>query len=789
MVRERRFAFEGMWSTVADLSSFPIGLAVSFDYLVYVEGSNHLIHPEDLEYFQSMLTDMPGIQQHFVVRLIAQEGPVKQLTGQGIFFDLDARPTDDAASRLAGRSEGHSPGRALQEYKALMESVIQSDIVALSVLRPVYTATGEVYDFEWVMANKLLKAIMQGREVVGRRYTDVFPAAAKDSALTLLRRVLVTGEREANEVYYENFHVKGWLRQVYVRAHGYVIVSEEDITLEKKKQEQILQMNQQLAQRARKQYQELFGSIDQGFALVQMLYDMAGTAVDFIYLQVNPAFEKVTGLTGLVGRTLTASGTAHATAWVKAYQQVVSTQAPLRMVMPDDEQETKYYEVYAFPTGDPAVCTVAVLLSDITVRQTAARQLQALNEQLQQMDHAKTRFFSNVSHEFRTPLTLIQAPLQDVLRADSGLQAEHRRALAVTERSVLRLQKLVNNLLDFSRVEAGRLEALFQPTRLGEFTGEIAANFQPLMERAGLKLTVKADNLAEPLYVNRDMWEKIVLNLLSNAFKFTHHGKIEVRMREKKFNVQLIVRDTGIGIHPQELPRIFERFYRQENVKARTYEGSGIGLALVRELVELHSGTIKVKSEEGKGTAFTVTLPKGKAHLPARQIFETSSRLADGHSSVAFLQEAAGWLSDTPTDHPRTTKGSRPLIFVVEDNADMRAYLADTLSSQYHVMTANHGKMVLDLLGKGHRPSLIVSDVMMPELDGHGLVNALQNHAVFAQIPVILLSAHSSEEAMVNAMKGGATDYLEKPFSSRKLHAFIEARLRRSVGNGDARRH
>ena len=785
IVRHRCLAFEGAWSLVTDPSShclFPIWLPVSFDYLVHVEGTNHLIYPDDLDAFRTMLEDVSGTSQIFSVRLIAQEGYIKQLSGRGAFFGVEearvATPStrEEAPPRPTSVGPG-SPSHALQEYKMLMESVIQSDIVALSVLRPVYTAAGAVEDFEWVIANKLLQAIVQGKNVIGLRYTEVFPAAEREGSLELLQRVLATGEREANEVYYENRHVKGWLRQVYVRAQGYVIVSAEDITLDKKKQEQILRMNAQLAQRARKQYQELFGSIDQGFALVQMLYDMAGNAVDVKYLQVNPAFEKVTGQTNVVGKTLTALETAHPQAWINAYQDVVSNQASIRLVIPGDSQETKYYEIYAFPTGERDGTTVAVLLSDVTLQQAAARQLQALNEQLQQMDRAKTRFFSNVSHEFRTPLTLIQAPLQDVLRADSGLPAEHRRALAMTERNVLRLQKLVNSLLDFSRVEAGRLDALFQPTRLADVTSEIVANFRPLMERAGLKLVVKSGQLVDPVYVNRDMWEKIILNLLSNAFKFTHQGKVTVTLRDKRFGVQVVVRDTGIGISRKELPRIFERFYRQENVNARTYEGSGIGLALVRELVELHGGTIKVKSEERKGTTFTVTLRKGKAHLPSRQIFETSSRLAESHSTAAFLQEATGWLSETPTDAVQDTKKDKPLIFVVEDNADMRTYLVDTLSPQYRVMPAHHGRNALDLLNKGILPSLIVSDVMMPELDGYGLVSALRENAAFAQIPVILLSAHIGEEAVIEGLHRGAIDYLEKPFSSRRLHAFIEARL------------
>ncbi|MBT1684996.1 ATP-binding response regulator [Dawidia soli] len=402
------------------------------------------------------------------------------------------------------------------------------------------------------------------------------------------------------------------------------------------------------------------------------------------------------------------------------------------------------------------------------------------------MDRAKTQFFSNVSHEFRTPLTLIQGPLQDVLRPESGLSADHRRTLSIAGRNVFRLLKLVNSLLDFSRVEAGRIDALFQPTRLGELTAEIAANFRPLFEHAGLKLVVKSDVPSEQIYVNRDMWEKIVLNLLSNAFKFTHQGKVEVKMRDKKFGVQLIVRDTGIGIPRKNQARIFERFYRQENARARTYEGTGIGLALVRELIELHGGTIKVKSEEGVGTTFTVTLRKGKAHLPARQIFETAARLGDADTATYFVEDAAGWLPQAPPESPASKKGgedTRPLILVVDDNIDMRAYLVNMLSPAYRLVSANHGRMALDLLGKGTRPALIVSDVMMPEVDGYGLVSALRNDPAYAGIPVILLSAYIGEEAAIEALNRGAVDFVEKPFSSRTLRAFIEARLRRRAAD------
>jgi signal transduction histidine kinase/CheY-like chemotaxis protein len=783
--------FGGPWQVTTEPLAqciSPVGLPVSFDYLVQVDDSNHLIYPDDLEAFQAIMEYSDDTPCEADIRLIAADGQVKSLQLRGMFretgTDLYGAPVDTDGTHHA------LPVRSLQEQQRLMEAVIQSDIVALSVVRAVPGPAGTVEDFEWVMANKLLMALAQGQQVVGRRYTEVFPSAAGNGVLEVMRRVLATGERESNEVYYENHNLRGWFRQVYVRSLNYVIVSAEDITLAKKKQEQIISMNRQLAQRAQEQYNVLFRSIDQGFAIVRMLYDQAGTPVDFVYLQVNPAFEKLTGLANVAGMSMRSLWHTDPQPWIRAYAQVITTQTPVRFVMPEGKEDPRYYEVYAFATGGPGAREVAVLLSDVTVRQASERQLHALNERLQEMDRAKTRFFGNVSHEFRTPLTLILGPLRDVIGQGTNLTPEQRQRLTIAERNVTRLQKLVNSLLDFSRIEASRLDAIYQPTRLAEFTAEIAANFRPLIEQAGLKFVVKADPLPEPAYVNRDMWEKIVLNLLSNAFKFTHQGKIEVRIREKKFYIQLIVRDTGIGIAARNMSRIFERFARFDNARGRAYEGTGIGLALVKELVEMHGGTIKVDSEEGQGTTFTVTIRKGKAHLRPRQVFETTGPLEGGASSALFVEEASGWLpeDDRRSARVQTRKSddARPLILVAEDNADMRSYLEDILLPEYHVVAASNGKTALEKINAGVLPALILSDVMMPEVDGYSLVSAVRNNPVSKDIPVILLSAYSGEDASVESLERGATDFMEKPFSARKLRAFIDARLKAAASRGPA---
>src|SRR5690606_9121401 len=253
---------------------------------------------------------------------------------------------------------------------------------------------------------------------------------------------------------------------------------------------------------------------------------------------------------------------------------------------------------------------------------TSARKVedeQKRADMLAELDRAKTIFFSNVSHELRTPLTLILGPVDALLqRADLDLHA--RQHLSYVHRSSLRLLKLVNTLLDFARLEGGRLQATYEPTDLAQLTLELSSTFRSTMESAGLTFEVQCESLSEVVYVDREMWEKIVLNLLSNAFKFTLEGGVSVALSQTSDGVRLQVRDSGVGIPASEIPRLFERFYRVPNAKGRSNEGTGIGLALVNELVRLHGGTLSVSSTEGVGSTFTVALPFGTSHLPAEHV-------------------------------------------------------------------------------------------------------------------------------------------------------------------------
>ncbi|MCG6204495.1 response regulator [Rhodopseudomonas sp. HC1] len=411
-------------------------------------------------------------------------------------------------------------------------------------------------------------------------------------------------------------------------------------------------------------------------------------------------------------------------------------------------------------------------------------------EALAEIDRAKTAFFSNVSHEFRTPLTLMLSPLEEVI-TQTGLSDDQQALLGIAHRNGLRLLKLVNTLLDFARIEAGRLTAHFRPVDLPAFTAELASNFRSAMDKAGLRLVIDAPPLPQPVYVDRDMWEKVVLNLLSNAFKFTFEGEVAVSVGASPDgrSAEIVVRDTGTGIPPEEIPYLFERFRRVEGARGRSIEGSGIGLALVQELVKLHSGSIRVESEIGRGSAFHVTLPFGTAHVPAGRPQPVSHQVSTNIRAQAYLDEAMGWLEGDggAADLPHASSAEdlglgirrdevRPRVLLADDNPDMRDYVVRLLGDSYEVEAVGDGVAALEAAWK-HRPDLVLSDIMMPRLDGLNLLKALRNDPRLSDVPVIFLSARAGEEAKVEGLEAGADDYLSKPFSARELLARVRSNL------------
>ncbi|MFI0502420.1 SpoIIE family protein phosphatase [Streptomyces albogriseolus] len=413
-------------------------------------------------------------------------------------------------------------------------------------------------------------------------------------------------------------------------------------------------------------------------------------------------------------------------------------------------------------------------------------------EELAELDRAKTTFFSNISHELRTPLTLIMGPVEELRTRLADAGEDVRTELDAIHRNGLRLGKLVNTLLDFSRIEAGRMQARYEPVELGAVTAELASVFRSAMERAGLTFEVDCPTLDEPVHVDRTMWEKVILNLLSNALKFTFEGTVRVAVRRSGPHAVVTVSDTGTGVPEAEMPRLFERFHRIENARSRSNEGSGIGLALVRELVALHGGTIGAESAEGKGTAITVRVPFGTAHLPEGSVVSEPAGARASAAADPYVHEALRWLpvsaagaaaDDGPEQteaaplgsHAGDTRSAR--VLVADDNADMREYLTRILTAGgYEVTAVTDGVEALDAVRR-RTPDLVVSDVMMPRLDGLELVTRLRGDSRTASVPVLLLSARAGQEASIEGLRAGADDYLVKPFAAAELLARVRANV------------
>lgn len=437
----------------------------------------------------------------------------------------------------------------------------------------------------------------------------------------------------------------------------------------------------------------------------------------------------------------------------------------------------RFFEYILSPIRENGrVVGLAGITRDVHDRKMAEEEREQLSEQLKTVDELKTAFFTNVSHELRTPLTLILGPLEEILRG--ALDASQRDTLETSRRNALRLQKLVNALLDFARTEAGRAKALFEPTDLARFTRDLASFFDSAARSAGLDFVVECTSPDEPAWVDRDMWEKIVSNLLSNAIKFTQKGTIRVRLRATDDELRLEVEDTGAGIPEAELPRLFERFHRVQGTRARSQEGTGIGLALVKELARLHGGRVSVRSAEGVGTTFTVSIPRGHAHLPADQASTEEAPLPAPRSASAYALEAASWVAEAPGTvegvAPATgaTLAVRPRIVLADDSPDMRHYMCRMLQADYEVEAHADGQQALDAIRR-RLPDIVIADVMMPVMNGLELLTALRADVRTRALPIVMVSARAGEEARVEGIEAGADDYLAKPFSARELLARV----------------
>jgi signal transduction histidine kinase/FixJ family two-component response regulator/anti-sigma regulatory factor (Ser/Thr protein kinase) len=440
---------------------------------------------------------------------------------------------------------------------------------------------------------------------------------------------------------------------------------------------------------------------------------------------------------------------------------------------PLDEQYLAFCQLLA----DQLSSALASVVSHEQQRQRA--------DALAELDRAKTAFLTNVSHEFRTPLTLLLGPLEDAL-ADVGSHTVLAERLRMARRNAGRLLRLVDSLLQFSRVEAGRATTKLVCTDVGALTSQIASSFTELCERAGLELVLDCHRaLAD---VDQDMWETIMLNVISNAVKYTLSGSITVSVHSgdnppgddaghagaregragRPGRVLVSVRDTGVGISEADLKRLGERFFRADTARGRSVEGTGIGLSLVRGLVELQQGGMQIASELDRGTTVAITLPKSLAATP---IDHALADLLDN----PYVVEADQWVEPLPIE-AAPAEDDRKLVLIADDNADMRAHIDRVLSVHWRTVLVADGEAALRATYE-LRPDAIVTDVMMPKLDGFDFVAAIRRDTELAATPIVMLSARAGNEAVSEGYAGGADDYLPKPFRSRELIERVAARL------------
>ena len=424
---------------------------------------------------------------------------------------------------------------------------------------------------------------------------------------------------------------------------------------------------------------------------------------------------------------------------------------------------------------------------------------QVESEKLKELDSLKSRFFANISHEFRTPLTLILGPIQKLFSKTSD--EETKQELNIMQRNARRLQKLINQLLDLSKLESGKMKLQTSEENVVILIKSYVQQFESMAKQKNIDLVFRVavaaaaaetagetKDLEIPVYVDRDKIEKILFNLLSNAFKFTPEGgRIEVQVDKTSqvtyhishiTSLLISISDTGSGIPPEKLPHIFDRFYQADDSYTKDQEGTGIGLALTKELVEMHHGKIEVESKVDVGTSFRVYLPLGRNHLKPDQIDSSRQSAVDSRQSgVGFgdeefgdekigngmkIEEPGTWNLEPGTD------SNEPLILIVEDNADLRIYIRGYLDPIYRIIEAKDGNQGLEQAIE-HIPDLIISDVMMPKMDGLELCDKLKTDERTSHIPIILLTARAGMESKIEGLETGADDFITKPFDPEEL--------------------
>ncbi len=401
-------------------------------------------------------------------------------------------------------------------------------------------------------------------------------------------------------------------------------------------------------------------------------------------------------------------------------------------------------------------------------------------EKLQELDHMKSRFFANISHEFRTPLTLIQGPLEGLLKKKSKEVTIKRDELGVIHRNSRRLQQLINQLLDLSKLETGKSKLQVSEGDITEFIRRIVLSFLSLAESKNIRYDYDLPELPHPVYFDGDKLEKILTNLISNAFKFTSpEGEIKITLlyhmeegNEAFYNAEISIRDSGKGVPPDQIDKIFDRFYQVGSSDTREHEGTGIGLSLTKELVNIYRGEIKVESEPGKGSEFTVVIPVSREQFNEEEIIESEDGKTDGLELQAegIVENLA---AETEIGSELTVDDSdRPVVLIVEDNADLRTYISDNLQDDYQILEAENGRLGLTRAIE-EVPDLVITDLMMPEMDGMELCYQIRNDQTTNHIPIVMLTAKADRESKMEGLEKGADDYLIKPFDADELRVRV----------------
>ena len=392
-------------------------------------------------------------------------------------------------------------------------------------------------------------------------------------------------------------------------------------------------------------------------------------------------------------------------------------------------------------------------------------------QKLHEVDELKTRFFTNISHEFRTPLTLIQGPAKQIIENTNESQTKDRANFIY--RNSLKLITLVNQLLDLTKLEAGEATICATKTDVVTFIKEMVLSFTPLAERKKIKLEFSHNKDQILAYLDRDKFNKIINNILSNAFKFTAElGKINISVDENNSIVEIKIADNGIGIPPEKIDKIFDRFYQVDGSHTRDQEGTGIGLALTKELVNLHKGKISVQSKEGEGSTFTIKIPMGKDHFKPEEI----SDIDEDEYPIPTFQE------DVPTldtalqnkfDNDFLMEEQKPTLLVVEDNSDVRSFIKGILENDYKIYEAGNGEEGIKV-SFAEIPDLIISDLMMPKMDGIEMCSKLKSDERTSHIPIIMLTAKATDREKIEGYETGADDYIIKPFNEQVLSARVK---------------